>query len=92
MKSVHVLISGFVQGVGYRRFVKRSAKRLLVKGWVKNNTDGTVEALFQSQSEKDLVSLITICKKDSFFAHIKEMKIDWDMKIDRVYDDFLILK
>ncbi len=40
-----VVVEGFVQGVGYREFARRAALRLGVSGWVRNRSDGTVEAL-----------------------------------------------
>ena len=40
-----VLVDGYVQGVGYREFTRRAALRLGVSGWVRNRSDGAVEAL-----------------------------------------------
>ena len=40
-----VVVEGFVQGVGYREFARRAALRRGVSGWVRNRSDGTVEAL-----------------------------------------------
>ena len=40
-----VLVGGAVQGVGYREFTRRAALRLGVTGWVRNRSDGAVEAL-----------------------------------------------
>ena len=40
---VHVVVSGLVQGVGYRYFALTAARRLGVSGWVRNCMDGTVE-------------------------------------------------
>jgi acylphosphatase len=37
------LVSGMVQGVGYRFFAQRAANRIGVRGWVKNRRDGRVE-------------------------------------------------
>ncbi len=40
-----VIVEGFVQGVGYRHFAWRTARRLGISGWVRNREDRTVEAL-----------------------------------------------
>lgn len=44
MPRVHVVISGEVQGVGYRYSLQMVADRAGVTGWVRNRRDGTVEA------------------------------------------------
>jgi acylphosphatase len=43
MESIHVEISGRVQGVGFRWFVTTKARELRLAGWVKNRRDGKVE-------------------------------------------------
>lgn len=45
----HIHIHGKVQGVGYRFFATRVARRLGLKGWIQNNRDGTVEALVEGE-------------------------------------------
>jgi len=47
----HLLISGRVQGVGFRHFMGRAAFDLHVTGWVRNRHDGSVEAVISGTAE-----------------------------------------
>lgn len=42
-KRVHIIVSGLVQGVGFRMFVVREASARSLSGWTRNLPDGTVE-------------------------------------------------
>jgi len=52
VKTLHCLISGKVQGVGFRAWTKRIADQMGICGWVRNLKDGRVEALAQGEEEK----------------------------------------
>jgi acylphosphatase len=49
---VHLIISGFVQGVFYRASTRDMAIRLGLKGWVGNLSNGNVEAVFEGPVEQ----------------------------------------
>ena len=46
------VVRGRVQGVGFRWFVEREAHILQIAGWVRNNSDGTVEVLAQGTRDQ----------------------------------------
>jgi len=46
-RTLHLRISGRVQGVGYRDALRREAQANGIGGWVRNRRDGTVEAVVQ---------------------------------------------
>lgn len=58
--AVHVTISGRVQGVSYRAWTKARAEALGLKGWVRNLSDGRVEAVLAGP-EKDVDAMIEAC-------------------------------
>jgi len=77
----HVRISGKVQGVGYRMETRRTAEKLGVKGWVKNRSDGTVEAVFEG-SQDAVDQLIEWCYSGPPNANVKDIAKNWDEPID----------
>ena len=42
-KAFHIVLTGSVQGVGFRYYARQKALELGLKGWVRNKTDGSVE-------------------------------------------------
>ena len=74
MQRIHIFISGIVQGVNFRRFVKEKADESNIKGYVKNTEDLWVEAVFEG-SEKDLEKIINNCKKGPLSAKVNHTDI-----------------
>lgn len=75
--QAHVFISGGVQRVGFRQFVKSNATSLSLTGWVHNTEDGGVEAVFCGEKEK-IEEMIELCKKGPMLAEVKYVGFDWE--------------
>jgi len=73
-KRVHVLISGRVQGVWYRATTKQKAEQLGINGWVKNTSDGNVEAVFEGN--EDLVDqMVKWCYEGSELSKVNNIQV-----------------
>jgi len=72
--KAHIFISGFVQGVGFRNFVRRNAKRLELVGYVQNLPDGKVEAVFEGPDKK-VGEMVNICRKGPFLSSVKNLEL-----------------
>lgn len=88
--QAHIYILGFVQGVGLRRFIRGKARKLGLKGYVKNLPDGRVETVVNGEKEQ-IEKLIKIIEKGSFFADVKSIQLEWEKKGEE-FEDFVILK
>jgi len=74
MLTRRVVIEGFVQGVGYRDFARRVALRRRISGWVRNRTDGTVEALI-SGPPADIEAVLAEFKRGPRGARIAAVRL-----------------
>jgi len=70
----HLMIKGRVQGVGFRYAMCDEAIRKKVTGWVKNNSDGSVEAAVQG-SEAAAHFMIEWVKQGPLGARIEEVQV-----------------
>ncbi|WP_409293794.1 acylphosphatase [Peribacillus sp. SCS-26] len=69
MKQLHLIVKGRVQGVGFRYFTQMEAMEHGIKGWVKNNDDGSVEIMAQGKQE-DLSAFLSRIEKGSPFSKV----------------------
>jgi len=74
MTRRRIVVHGFVQGVYFRDTVRRQAVARGVAGWVRNNRDGTVEAVFEG--EPDAVErLIALCRDGPRGARVDHVEV-----------------
>ncbi len=85
---VHVLISGVVQGVCFRAFVRDKAADLKVKGWVKNRNDGKVEGVFEG-SRYAILELLEMCSRGPSGASVDDVKTEW-LDFEDEFDSFSV--
>ena len=71
-KSVRLYISGLVQGIFFRGYVKENAEKLNIKGFVRNLEDGRVEAFLEGNPD-DVRKMVVLCKKGPKHSEVKEV-------------------
>ena len=86
--SVHVLISGRVQGVFFRANTKQQAEMLGLSGWVRNTKDGKVEAIFEGE-EKGVNQILKWCHRGSSLSKVEKVDVKKQEPTNE-YDDFSI--
>jgi acylphosphatase len=73
---VTALVSGTVQGVGYRRFAQVHAEQLGLSGYASNLDDGRVEIIAEGE-KSDLEHLLHFLGKGSTHAKVKGVETAW---------------
>ena len=82
----HIVVSGIVQGVGYRYFVMNHAKRMQLTGWVRNLPGGDVE--IEVEGPRGLIEgLISELKTGNQWAVVREVRVNWKRWTGQ-YSDF----
>jgi len=86
----HIRISGRVQGVGFRHFARQNAHNLDVKGWVKNLSDGDVEAVLTGNKDNVLVMLEKL-KQGPRMARVDDLSVDEENEaLQESFDGFSV--
>jgi acylphosphatase len=73
----HAIITGRVQGVWYRMETKQAADLNGVVGWVRNQRDGSVEAVFEGP-EDAVKSALAWCWKGPPLARVEHVDVRWE--------------
>ncbi|MBU3941787.1 MAG: acylphosphatase [Nanoarchaeota archaeon] len=88
MKRVHIIISGYVQGVFFRHNTKIKARKLGLKGFVMNVPNGNVEVIAEG-NEKEINELIDFCRKGPMLSCVANLKIEYE-EFKGEFDDFTV--
>ena len=72
-KSIRLYITGTVQGIFFRAFIKDNAERNNVKGFVRNLEDGRIEVFIEGDAN-DVNKMIELCKKGPKHAQIRKVE------------------
>ena len=88
LASVRVLISGQVQGVGFRYFVTSSAERFNITGYVRNLDTGGVELEVEGE-KKEIYKFLLSIRVGPTNSHITNFQTEWKPYQEK-YDTFFV--
>lgn len=72
---MRVLVSGRVQGVGFRDSARQQAERLHLAGWVRNLGDGRVEAVFEGPAA-EVARVVAWCQQGPPWADVASVQVE----------------
>jgi acylphosphatase len=73
---VHAIVSGRVQGVGYRFSTASEARRRHIAGWVRNLSNGHVEAVFEG-NRSAVVQMLEWCQRGPVGAVVQDLQAEY---------------
>ncbi len=85
-----VRVTGRVQGVWFRQSTKLTADKFGVVGWVRNNPDRSVEAVFEG-GRSAVQSVLDWCQHGPELAVVELLEIDWQHATGE-FDQFQVLR
>lgn len=74
---VHAVVHGRVQGVNFRYYTTRTARRLGLTGWVANRRDGTVETIAEGD-RADAEDFVDFLHRGSPAAQVDGVDVKWE--------------
>ncbi|MDD9899679.1 MAG: acylphosphatase [Alphaproteobacteria bacterium] len=72
LQTVRIFVHGFVQGVGYRRWLQGEAETRGLYGWARNCSDGTVEAILHGEM-RTVDDLVRACRHGPAMARVDKV-------------------
>ena len=75
-ERLHVIVEGYVQGVGFRAFVIDQARKVGATGWVRNRWDNSVEVC--AEGERSILErFLEVLKRGPAPANVREVHDEW---------------
>ncbi len=74
--AARVVVQGRVQGVFFRAATREAAEQLRLRGWVRNRSDGSVEAWFEGERGA-VEQMIAWCYRGPDMAHVDRLEQSW---------------
>jgi acylphosphatase len=87
--QARLIITGRVQGVGYRDWATTAARRLGLAGWVRNRGDGSVEALIVGD-DSAVGEMIAACRRGPAMARVDAVDVE-PVDLDILPEGFTLL-
>eukprot|EP00850_Spirogloea_muscicola_P018649 SM000173S03018 [mRNA] locus=s173:304447:304997:+ [translate_table: standard] len=86
VKKVNAVVKGTVQGVFFRKWTEETALRLGLDGWVRNRSDGTVEAVLSGPpAAVDL--MLKLCHEGPAMARVSAVDVSpWDETVSEGFE------
>ena len=79
--KLHIFISGNVQGVSFRWVTLKKARTGNINGWIRNLSDGSVEAVFEGEETK-VKALVDFCKQGPSGAIVSNVHVIYDEPVE----------
>lgn len=76
-ERAHVYVTGNVQGVFFRDSTHQKAEELGLAGWVQNNPDGRVEAVFEGPSD-EVREMVDWCENGPSHADVDDVEVEYE--------------
>ena len=73
--TIQVKVTGVVQGVSFRYYTKKKADQLQLRGWVKNRSDGSVEALVSGPKDA-IEKMISWFSEGSPYSTVEHVSVE----------------
>jgi acylphosphatase len=90
LTQVHIVVTGLVQGVGFRYSTQKTASGLGLFGWVRNLPDGSVEAVAEGEEEA-IEKFLVWCRQGAAGSRVDEVKVvKWESLLKASFEGYEI--